>query len=204
MLKLISDDKFIIEDIDFYIKKNIKSYFHFSQRNRSSWWEINEFSEIKNTNKNDSSSQYFLIFENKQDFTLGHWFYESVIYLQYFEKIKKFLKKTYNVDNLKIHYRNDPYRSYKKQYFNLFNLEDNEIFIGELPINNVCIFIDIIACHDNEKNKENYEKFRKIIIDYQIYIEKKILNFNNQNNKLNKILFLQEILNKIKKLYMLE
>ena len=69
------------------------------------------------------------------------------------------------------------------KYFNLFNLEDNEIFIGELPIN-VCIFIDIIACHDNEKNKENY--VRKIIIDYQIYIIKKNIYFNNQNNKLKK------------------
>lgn len=98
-----------------YTVKNVKTCI-----NNRDKWEIETYENNENTN-------YFFIFEQNTE-AFAHWVYESAIYLELFIK----LQKTYS--NIKLIVCGK--KIFKKLFFELFNIPDNDIVYVDLEDSN--------------------------------------------------------------------
>lgn len=123
----------------FEVRNNVKS-----QKVEISTSEL--FFEYHDSNLNNDSLSFFLLFETCFDSAFAHWIYESAVYLIYFFELKSEYPK------LKILVKKNPKRSYKNLFFKALNINENDIHWIEneessdcttvycnIPINNVCI-----------------------------------------------------------------
>mgnify|MGYP003121198528 CR=1 FL=1 len=186
-----------INNIEFNFAENVSSY---SQDRNNSVWNINKYDE-----KVDTSQPIEVILFSSSFYhdTIGHFFYDGFIYMQYFSQIKSILKEKYNIDkynikNVKVHLHKNPKYGFKKLFLELFDISEGEtLYIdlpgfdnsntwkdsmeegGVLPKNNICLYSDIFCCHDQEKNKIEGEKFKSVISDYRNFVNNKLDNSNN-------------------------
>jgi transaldolase len=138
-----------INNILFKVEKNIKSITITDFNNNI---KLNEF---YNEELNQNDIKIFFVFEYIWHSSFGHWFYESAIFLPFFNIIKKKYK------NVKLLVNKYPIRDYKKVIFDLFDIKDEDIFYLEdqnydyfnhtyynnIPSNNISII-----CNTNTLN----------------------------------------------------
>jgi hypothetical protein len=130
-----------INNIIFNIDKNIKSITIINFENNI------KKNEYHNKQITENNIQIFFLYEYIWHTSFGHWFYECAIFLPYFCIIKKKYK------NIKLLVNKYPIRNYKKLLFDLFDINDNDIYYLEdnnydyhnntyynnIPLNNICI-----------------------------------------------------------------
>jgi transaldolase len=164
-----------INNIPFKVEKNIKSITITDFKNNT------KLIESYNEELNQKDIKIFFVFEYIWHSAFGHWFYESAIFLPFFNIIKKQYK------NIKLLVNKNPIRDYKKLLFDFFDIKDEDIFYLEdqnydyfnhtyynnIPSNNISII-----CNTNTLNTP------------------KNLNTNNYLDLFN--IFLKEINDKIK------
>ena len=181
---------FKINNVEFCFKKNIKIY---SQDKNKSVWNTVEYKEELKYNEPIT----FIIFSSSfYNCVISHFIFDGFIYLQYFNELKKKLKDEYEITGIKVHLHKYPPRKFKNLFVKLFDISEEEILYSDitgsfwdselnqfsdnykfdelLPINNICIVPENIACHDGEKNIVESEKFKSIIFDYKLFINNKI------------------------------
>ena len=124
----------------------------------------NEYIDVNNSIKNhsyykdniNSKVNYFFLFETCFDAAFGHWIFESAVFLVDFKNIKE------KFNNIKILVKKNPKRSYKKLFFDCFDIKEDDILYIDnknvngmslcyenIPINNVCIIcpnISVFTC----------------------------------------------------------
>ena len=130
-----------INNIIFMIEKNIKSVTIINYDNNI------KSNEIYKEEINQNDIKIFFLYEYIWHSSFGHWVYECAIFLPFFNIIKKKYK------NIKLLVNKDPIRNYKKLFFDLFDINDNDIYYLEdnnydyysntyynnIPSNNICI-----------------------------------------------------------------
>lgn len=171
-----------IDNHIFEVRNNVKS-----QKADISTSEL--FFEYYDSNLNNDSLSFFLLFETCFDSAFAHWIYESAIYLIYFFELKL------EYPELKILVKKNPKRSYKNLFFKALNINENDIHWIEneecsdcttvhtnIPINNVCIntkpqYMNTVELINVVLLKELIVNFRnKIINNLTIaYPEEKII-----------------------------
>jgi hypothetical protein len=192
-------NSFKINNVEFCLKKNIKSYY---QNRRKSLWETKEYNEELKYNE---PITFIILCSPCYHHTIGHFVFDGFIYLQYFNEIKEKLKQ-YGIKNIKVHLHKNPPREFKKLFINLFEISEKEILYSDipgsywkdnyeyndsLPINNICIVPENFACHDKIKNTVESERFKSIIFDYKLFINNKIKILNKENKKIDVLVFLR-------------
>lgn len=182
---MLCTNELIIDNITFNIFYNLKhQYINISTSEQS-----NEFydNEIKSNNIN-----YYFLLETPMHSAFSHWIYESAIFLPYFNKIKQILGQ-----NIKILTIKEPKRTYKKLFFNIFNIkEDNIYYINSfenskhkfcyynIPKNNICITCPNYCL--NTKVFSNAELFTTLVLNFRENILK---SYNFDYIKNNEYLF---------------
>ena len=140
-----------INDLIFNIHNNVREYW--VNLTEEPKWNFTYYTETMDI------PTYILLIENSYHQAFGHWVYESAIFLQYYNELKKILNKP-----LKIFIINKPYRSYKNLFLSYYNIDENNIiYCNEelkhndynntwfkrynvtLPINNICITTPIVT-----------------------------------------------------------
>ena len=159
-----------IENQIFEVRHNVKS-----QTANISTSEL--FFEYHESNTNNNSLSYFLLFETCFDCAFAHWVYESTVYLYYFFELKS------EYPELKILVKKNPKRSYKNLFFKALNINENDIHwieneeccdcktvYNNIPSNNVCInttphYMNTIEIKNKDAFKELIIQFRDKIMD---------------------------------------
>lgn len=182
----------IIDNEKFKIYENIKQYWYCLRKD-----EFN-FIYYDNNIVDNKEKTYILLFENVYQGAFAHWFFDSAIFLQYYNSLNKMFD-----GKLKIFTINKPERKYKQLLFKFFNIpKENIIYCDEelthihrlsrdnkwmsdknitLPENNICITCPIINL--------NNVKFDKTIYKYRIYKFKELF-YKKINKKLPSIEYL--------------
>lgn len=127
------------------------------------------------TNDDNLKVNYFFLFETCSDASIGHWVFESAIFLIDFKNIKEQM-----IDcNIKILVKKNPSRKYKKLFIDLFDIESDDILYIDnqnihgmslcyenIPINNCCITCPNISfVTKNAVNSEKIIEFKNFILN---------------------------------------
>jgi hypothetical protein len=149
----------VYNNITFDIKQNIKTIY--TTNNICENTNTNEKNiEYYDTSINNEDLKIFFLFETEYHNAFGHWIYENATFLPF---IKYFPKNMYILVN------ENEYRTYKKLFFNLFNINedklyylnntiDQELDYNLIPENNICIVCRNLKLNTQIKN----EKFTNI------------------------------------------
>jgi len=130
----------VYDNITFDIKQNVKTIFTTNDicQNTNTNKKLIEF---YNTSINTNDVKVFFLFETEYHNAFSHWVFENAVFLPYFKYFPK---------NVLVLVNKNEYRTYKKLFFNLFNIpEDNLYYIDNtidqpldyklIPQNNICI-----------------------------------------------------------------
>jgi len=118
-----NENFFMIEHNKYFTIKNVKNYLPCKKTyNRI---------HIQNFTSNDSNIEnVYLIIESPSHMAIGHWFFESLIYIPYYQQMKE------KYPSIKIHLLEK--KMYKLLLLDYFDISENDITY-ELKENNVCI-----------------------------------------------------------------
>ena len=118
-----NEDFFMIEHNKYFLIKNIKNYLFFKKT-------YNRINIEKFNYKFNNLDNVYLILESPSHMAFGHWFFESLIFIPYYQQIKE------KYPHIKIHLLEK--KNYKLLLLDYFNISENEITY-ELKDNNLCI-----------------------------------------------------------------
>lgn len=154
----------VYDNITFDIKQNVKTIF-----------TTNDICQHTNTNKkiiefydtsiNTSDVKCFFLFETEYHNAFGHWVFENALFLPY---IKYFPKNMFVLVNKNEH------RTYKKLFFNLFNIPENNLYYLDntvnqnldynlIPENNICIICRNLRGNTKVRNSIFSNNFTNLI-----------------------------------------
>jgi len=157
----------VYDNITFDIKQNVKTIF-----------TTNDICEDTNTNKkiiefyntsiNVSDVKVFFLFETEYHNSFGHWINENALFLPYF---KYFPKNVFVLVNKNEH------RTYKKLFFNLFNIPEDKLYYLDntidqaldynlIPENNICIICRNLRASTQVKNSIFSNNFTNLINNF--------------------------------------
>lgn len=98
----------------------------------------------------DSNIQYYLIIDTFFHDALGHWVFESAIYLKLFLELKK------DYPNLKVHLKEK--KNYKEFFIQYFGIDRNDISY-KLESSNISIFPLPISCLNIKENNHLFQEY---------------------------------------------
>jgi len=155
-----------INNQTFEVRNNVKS--HSANISTSELF----FEYYDESNANNDSVSFFLLFETCFDCAFAHWIYESAVYLYYFFELKL------EYPELKIFVKKNTKRSYKNLFFKALNISENDIHwieneeshdcktvYNNIPINNVCI--NTTPHYMNMIHIPNKDAFKELIIQFR-------------------------------------
>jgi len=157
----------VYDNIAFDIKQNVKTIFTTNDicKDTNTNKKIIEF---YNTSINVSDVKVFFLFETEYHNSFGHWINENALFLPYF---KYFPKNVFVLVNKNEH------RTYKKLFFNLFNIPEDKLYYLDntidqaldynlIPANNICIICRNLRASTQVKNSIFSNNFTNLINNF--------------------------------------
>jgi len=153
----------ILDDIIFTQHENVKQY----------WFNLDNdtYNFIYYNQKVSNKPTYILLYEHTYHTAFSHWFYDSAIFLSYFNKLNEIFD-----NKLKIFYISKPNRKYKKLLFNFFNIKEDQL---------ISCNIELPDQYKNSKNNKWMNKRKFYLPHNNICIKCPIININNLNMNFN-------------------
>jgi len=157
----------VYDNITFDIKQNVKTIFTTNDicQNTNTNKKIIEF---YNTSINVSDVKVFFLFETEYHNAFAHWVFENAVFLPYF---KYFPKNVFVLVNKNEH------RTYKKLFFNLFNIPEDKLYYLDntidqaldynlIPENNICIICRNLRINTQIRNDIFSNIFTNLISNF--------------------------------------
>jgi hypothetical protein len=149
----------LINNGDLLYYENLKTYVYHLCANKL---YIDQYNHNENSKLFKNEKTYYWIFDAPGESALGHWIYESFIFVHILIGLNKQIK------NIKILTRNNC--KYVKNILNFFNIE-NEIVNEINNYNNVCFFPKVYSLNTTPTQIECDEYYNKHLNLYIQYIQ---------------------------------
>jgi len=157
---------------DVTVHQNVSDY-SFTIGDNNHWTVINNKQKVTK-----NPSVYFITEFYDKDCSIGHWVYESLILVRYFQLLKNY------IPNLKWHIKVN--KSYKTLFLDKYCVSKDDISYN-LNLNNLCFFVRPWTLNNNKNFSADFVKDVDFLVGSFDYIElnkpTKLLYINHKNKE---------------------